>query len=60
MACACINMTMLQQRNAEALQKKWTKSGWKLDKMEPNDILKLIQKTGKFNNRNKDSKLNLD
>ncbi len=32
----------------------------KLEKMEPNDIPKLIQKTGRFDNTNEDSQFNLD
>ncbi len=53
-------MTALHQQNAEALQKQWIKGGRKLDRMEPNDILKLTRKTRKFNNMNEDSEFNLD
>ncbi len=55
-----INMTALRQRNAEALQRQWVKVGWKLEKLEQNGILKLIQKTWKFDNTNMDSQYNLD
>ncbi len=57
---ACINMTALRQRNAKALQRQWVKARWKIDKFEPNDLLKLIWKMGKFDNTNMDSELNLD
>ncbi len=59
-AWACINMTALHQRNAEALQKQWNKGGRKLEKMEEKDIPKLIQKTGGFDTMNTDSEFNLD
>ncbi len=54
-AWAHINMTALRQWNAEALQMQWIKGRQKLDKKELNDIPKLIQKVGKFDNTNKDS-----
>ncbi len=53
-------MTALHQRNAEALQKQWVKARRKIDKLEQNDIPKLIWKMGKFDNVNKDSQFNLD
>ncbi len=59
-AWACINMTALRQRNAEALRKQWVKAGWKIGKLELNDLLKLIRKMGKFDNTNVDSEFNLD
>ncbi len=59
-AWARINMTVLHQRNAEALRKQWVKTRWKIDKLEPNDLLKLIRKTGRFDNTNMDSEFNLD
>ncbi len=57
---ACINMTALCQRNAKALQKQWIKGGQKLEKMEENDILKLIRKMGGFDTTNVDSESNSD
>ncbi len=59
-AWARINMTALHQRNAEALCKQWNKGSRKLEKMEENDIPKLIQKTGGFDTTNMDTKFNLD
>ncbi len=59
-AWACINMTALRQRNAEALRKQWDKGGRKMEKMEGNDIPKLIWKTGGFDTTNMDSEFNLD
>ncbi len=57
---AHINMTVLRQRNAKTLQKQWIKGRRKLEKMELNDIPKLIQKTRKFDNTNEVSQYNLD
>ncbi len=59
-AWACINVTVPQQRNAEARHKQWDKGGRKMEKMEGNNIPKLIQKTGGFDTMNMDSKFNLD
>ncbi len=55
-----INVTALHQRNAEALRKQWVKAGQKIEKLELNDLPKLIQKMGKFDNTNMHSKFNLD
>ncbi len=59
-AWARINMTALRQRNSKALRKQWIKGRWKLEKMEENDIPKLIWKTGGFDTMNVDSEFNLD
>ncbi len=58
-AWACLNATALHQRNAEALHKQWEKGGRKMEKMEENDILKLIRRTGGFDTTNTDSEFNL-
>ncbi len=60
MAWAHINTTVLHQRNAEGLCKQWDNGGRKMEKMEENDIPKLIQKTGSFDTMNTDSEFNLD
>ncbi len=59
-AWACINMTALRQRNAIELLKQWMKNGRRADKLEPNDIPKLIRKVGHFDTMNEDSQFNLD
>ncbi len=59
-AWARINSTALRQRNVEALCKQWNKGRRKLEKMEENDIPKLIQKMGGFDTMNADSEFSLD
>ncbi len=44
----------------QSIAKQWAKGGQKTDKLELDNILKLIQKAGKFNNTNEDSQFNLD
>ncbi len=59
-AWAHLNMTALRQRNATELRKQWTRNGQKANKLELNDIPKLIQKARKFDITNEDSQINLD
>ncbi len=42
------------------MRRQWNKGRQKLEKMEENDILKLIQKTGGFDTTNTDNEFNLD
>ncbi len=53
-AWAHLNMTVLRQQNAAELRRQWTKNGRKANKLELNDIPKLIQKAKKFDNTNED------
>ncbi len=59
-AWAHLNQTALRQRNARTLRRQWEEAGHRLEKMEGNDIPKLIRKTGGFDMTNVDSKHNLD
>ncbi len=57
---ARLNATALRQRNATALRKQWEDGGHKMEHMQPNDIPKLIRKTGGFDTTNADSEFNLE
>ncbi len=59
MAWAHLNETTLRQRNAKTLRRQWEEVNHHLEKMEENDIPKLIQKMGGFNSSNVDSEFNL-
>ncbi len=58
-AWARINATTLHQRNAAILRSQWEETDHHLERMEGNDIPKLIQKTGGFEMMNMDSDYNL-
>ncbi len=58
-AWAHLNQTALHQRNAQSLRKQWEEANHRLENMEENNILKLIQKTGGFDMSNADSDSNL-